>query len=322
MSTEPADAALTPEGGDAAPTPTEPGDAALTPEGYTRFVIPARPSAVELTVPIFERPPASQTPFPPKLEQAGPLRRFSPRKSWPEVRELDRRMDRLDEQRVRIGERIGALEQAVRAATLADKQALADWQLGGEKGSRPGATAPALEAELAQARADHDATAVAEDSILKEKTSFVAKHRKRLVADAGKGRAQAVARFREAIAALEAAREEVLEALRAEQWAKRFPGEEANADALGLQLIRGGRVSKAWPELRTITTAASVFAYLMDDAAWLERALADPSERPVDPHEQSIWEDSPEGREAMVLANERVGKQLAPRDVREAAWQD
>jgi hypothetical protein len=231
-------------------------------------------------------------------------------------------MDRLDEQRVRLGERVGALEKALREAELADKQALARWQLNDEQGVRPEATADTVRAELERVRADIDATAMAEDTILNEKVEFVGKHRKRLVADAGKSRAEAVARFQEVVVAAEAARDEALTGIRAEAWAKHFPGEKANADVLGLQLIRGGRTSNALPELRTITTAASVFAYLQDDARWLDKALADSADRPLDPHEAAIWEESKEGRKAIALANERVAMQLKPRDAHAAAWGD
>jgi hypothetical protein len=223
---------------------------------------------------------------------------------------------------VRLGERLGSLEHALREAELADKKAIAAWQVAGETGARPAPTMPALEAELAEVRADIDSMAIAEDSILKEKVEYVAKHRKNLVADAAKGRTAAVARLRKAIAVTEEARAEVLEALRAEAWAKYFPREEANPDSFGLQLIRGGRVSKALPELRTITTAASLFAYLLDDAAWLDAILADTEEdRPLDPHERAIWEQTPEGQKAMALANKRVAMGLRPRAVHAAEWE-
>jgi hypothetical protein len=222
-----------------------------------------------------------------------------------------------------LGERIGALEQAIREAELRDKRAVADWQLAGDKGSRLEATAPAFQAELERVRADIDATAIAEDEILKEKTAFVAKHSKRLAADAGKSRAEAVSRLRQAIASVEGAREEVLEALRAEAWAHHFPGENANADLLGLQLIRGGRTSKTMPELRTQTSAGNVLAYLLDDAAWLDQAVAKTAEdRPLDPHEAAIWEQSEEGREAIALANTRLKSYLQPHSTVQAEWED
>jgi hypothetical protein len=45
-------------------------------------------------------------------------------------------------------------------------------------------------------------------------------------------------------------------------------------------------------------------------------------ERPADPHEVAIWETSPEGREAMALANKRVAMGMMPRSVHEAEWED
>jgi hypothetical protein len=57
------------------------------------------------------------------------------------------------------------------------------------------------------------------------------------------------------------------------------------------------------------------------DADWLAKTLADEAERPLDPHEVAIFEDSPEGREAIALANERVAAGLKPRNVRTAGWE-
>jgi hypothetical protein len=48
---------------------------------------------------------------------------------------------------------------------------------------------------------------------------------------------------------------------------------------------------------------SQVAEWLRQDAAWLDSVLAREEEaRPLDPHEAPIWEDTPEGREAMNLA--------------------
>jgi hypothetical protein len=83
------------------------------------------------------------------------------------------------------------------------------------------------------------------------------------------GRALAVAKLREAIRAVEQAREEAIAALGIEQWAKVFPHEDAGAGHLRLNLLKGGRLSKAMPNVTTITVATSVLQWLLDDAAWL-----------------------------------------------------
>lgn len=105
----------------------------------------------------------------------------------------------------------------------------------GGKGQRPLASAPALEAELEQARADIDSFAIAEDRILRQKVELVERHRKRLAKDAAGARKHAVAGLLEAIRHVERAREEVVDALRSERWGARVPrrGRERGA-ACGL----------------------------------------------------------------------------------------
>lgn len=260
---------------------------------FERFVLPTRPVALELPVPLSEWPGAtggntSRTPIPPFTPEGGPLRRFSPRKSWPEVAAIDAKLDQLDRQRMETGARIGQLERAVADAQLADKTAVAGWQMDGGKGQRPLASAPALEAELEQARADMDSFAIAEDRILRQKVELVERHRKRLAKDAAGARKHAVAGLLEAIRHVERAREEVVDALRSERWAREFPGEDANAGSLRLEFMRGGRLSKAVPDVRTLTVATSVLEWLRDDAKWLDAVLADEEERELDPHEQAI----------------------------------
>jgi hypothetical protein len=286
------------------------------------FSVPSRVVARELKVPLWDPPePRSRSPIPFDPD-TGPLRRLSPRKSWPEVVAIDEKLDRIDKQRVGLGERIGRLDQAISEARREDQQSLATWQLAGAEGKRPFPKAPALEAELEQVRSDLDATAIAEDRILREKTEFVERHRKRLISDAAKVRSRAVKNLQDAITVVEQAREEATTALQTERWAREFPGELANPSTLSVDFLKGGRLSKAMPEVRTLTVATSVLEWLRDDAAWINSALADAAERPLDPHEQSVWEEAPEGREAIALANKRVRLGLEPRAVRQAEWFD
>jgi len=290
----------------------------VTPESPW-YSVPSRAVARELKVPPWN-PPASHS-RPIVSTDPGPLRRFSPRKSWPEVAAIDAKVGRLDKQRVGLSEQIGRLEQAISEARRDDQQSLATWQLAGGEGKRPLPKTPALEAELEQVRSELDATAIAEDRILREKVEFVERHRKRLIAEAAKERS-AVKRLQDAITAVEQAREEATTALQTERWAREFPSELANPSTLSVDFLKGGRLSKAMPEVRTLTVANSVLAWLRDDAAWIDSALADAAERPLDPHEQAIWESSEEGREAIALANSRIEQGLPPRAVRQAEWLD
>jgi hypothetical protein len=250
------------------------------------YSVPTRAVAREVRVPLFNDPPQprSRTAVP---ADSGPLRRFSPLKSWPEVAAYDAKLAQLDRQRSELGERIGRLEQSINDARTADRTAVADWQLAGGTGAHPPSTVPALEAELEQARYDVESFASAEDRILREKVAFVEKHRKRLVSDAAKARSEAVKSLQNAITTVEQAREEATAALQTERWAREFPGEDANPSTLSLGFLKGGRLSKAMPEVRTLTVATSVLEWLRD-AAWINSALADATERPLDPMDFSL----------------------------------
>jgi hypothetical protein len=291
-------------------------------ESGQTYSVPSRVVARELRVPLHDPPEPRPRSAPFDPDSSGPFRRFSPLKSWPEVRAIDAKLTQLDRQRAELAENVGGLERAVSDAKLADRAAVADWQLAGAMGEHPPASAEKLEAELEQARSDVQASTVAEDRLLREKVEFVEQHRKRLVRDAAKESSAAVKRLLDAIAAVEQAREQAITVLQAERWAREFPGPAANAASLRLEFMKGGRLSKRMADVRTLTVAASVIEWLRDDAAWLAAALADEQERELDPHEQSVWEDSEEGRQAVALANKRVAEGLKPRAVRQAEWFD
>jgi len=156
---------------------------------------------------------------------------------------------------------------------------------------------------------------------LASKAAFVERHRGRLVRDAAAARELATNKLRDTIAALEHARATAVEALEAERWAKEFPAETANASTLQTGYMKGGRLSRAMPGGRTLTSPSALIAWFLDDAAWLDSALGEDGERALDPHERAIWEDTPEGKSAIQLANQRVAAGLKPRDLRQAEWE-
>jgi hypothetical protein len=80
---------------------------------YVHLEVPARVAVTELKTPLHD-PPKPRPRTSPVDPDAGPLRRFSPRKSWPDVAAIDAKMEQLDRQRMAIGERIGQLEQVRR----------------------------------------------------------------------------------------------------------------------------------------------------------------------------------------------------------------
>jgi hypothetical protein len=162
---------------------------------------------------------------------------------------------------------------------------------------------------------------LAQRRVLDEKERFVEKHRGRLVRDAERARSRAVEQLRQAITAVEEARAEAAECVAAERWAIEFPGDDANAASLRLDQTKGGRVPKAIPELKALTGAPQLFAWLREDAAWLDQANEKPKRGEPDPHFEPIWEDSDEGKEAIRRANKRIAEGLKPRNVHRAGWE-
>lgn len=249
------------------------------------------------------------------------LKRLSPfRDRWPEVREFDEQVERLDRRQADVNVELAALQEQLPQAQAADREALARWVAASE-GDRPVPAAPGIEQRIADLTAERDALEVARQHALDDKTVFVERHRKRLVRDAAKARKQAVEGLDRAIRTVEAARAAVVGCVQAERWAREFPGELADAGSLRLDFSKGGRLSKAIPDLKTLTVASQLFELLRDDARWLDSVLVDEQEeREPDPHHESVWEDSPEGREAVALANKRIAAGLQPRNVRSAGW--
>ena len=110
-------------------------------------------------------------------------------------------------------------------------------------------------------------------------------------------------------------------AVEAEQWAKGYPGEDADPASLRLMLMRGGRVSRTIPELRTQVAFENVQAYLLHDAAWLDAAVADPeTDGELDPDKDAMWWNSDEGRAAINRKNKEAAERLAPRNLTQAGW--
>jgi hypothetical protein len=97
-------------------------------------------------------------------------------------------------------------------------------------------------------------------------------------------------------------------------------GEDASAISLRLFQMKGGRIPAALSDYRGLANANQVTDWLREDADWLDRVLEREQERELDPHEQPIWEDTEEGREAIRLANKRVAEGLKPKHVTQAGW--
>jgi hypothetical protein len=94
----------------------------------------------------------SQDPRPPRVvasEELSAWPRVSPMRSrWPELVTLDDRVSELEQRAAALNEELAHLAgDRLNVAREADTDTLADWLARGEKGLRPEATVPAIEAE-------------------------------------------------------------------------------------------------------------------------------------------------------------------------------
>ncbi len=110
-----------------------------------------------------------------------------------------------------LNDEIAAHEEALRKAVQADREALTSWQLEDAKRPRPEPTAPALEREIEEKKADRGAANAAVERVYEEKARFVEKHRRRLIGQADKATREARERYAGAIEEAEQARAELID---------------------------------------------------------------------------------------------------------------
>jgi len=120
------------------------------------------------------------------------------------------------------------------------------------------------------------------------------------VRDAEKERRKAVEEYRRKVTELEQAREDALDARRAELWALLFPDPLAMSEP-GIDAVAmiGGRVRREIPETRSRISSLTVLAMFRADADWMDEA-ANPEQKAklkgVDPrhHPEAGWFSDPE----------------------------
>ena len=242
------------------------------------------------------RPRRSASPF---------LRRVSPRRNlWPEVAAYDESARELSRRAATLNDEISAREEALRQALEADREALTEWQLGDQKRPRPEPTAPAIEREIEEKKADRDAANAAAERVYEHKERFVAKHRRRLIRDADKATNEARERYEKAIEEAERARAELVDSRASSVWAALFPGELANQAPDTAALVANLRKPvEAALQVTSRLAAAGVFSVLRSDAETLATALTrDQAQelgvtRPY--HDAAIWTRTEEGQEAL-----------------------
>jgi hypothetical protein len=72
-----------------------------------------------------------------------------------------------------IGDELQELHQRAHAAPAAHQQALAEWQLGGQRGPRPESERPKLEGRIKGLQADYEAVTIAIGRTLDDKVAYV-----------------------------------------------------------------------------------------------------------------------------------------------------
>ena len=199
--------------------------------------------------------------------------RWNPfRSRWAEVAEYDARVARLDERQADVSSQLAALHEQFAVQEKADRTALSLW-VEDPSGERPLPVAPGIAQRIRKLEAEYDALTLAIQSVLDQKTEYVVQRRGRLSQEAAKARAEAVRELDSAIATVEEARAQAVAAVEAERWAAEFPGPDADAGALRLAMIKGGRVVKALPEFDGQIAAVQAVEILREDSDWLDRAV-------------------------------------------------
>jgi hypothetical protein len=233
------------------------------------------------------------------------LRRISPRRNlWPDVAAYDERARELQQRTVTLNDEIAAREEALRVAVEADREALTAWQLEDGKRPRPEPSAPAIEREIQEKRADRDAAIAATERIFEDKSRFVEKNRDRLGREADRATREARDRYLRAVEEAEQARAELVDCRAAALWASFFPGELANeAPDTGAIAASFRKPVETALQVTTRLVAAGVFQVLRSDAEILAEAMTrNQAEELGATHpyrERAMWVNTEEGQEAL-----------------------
>jgi hypothetical protein len=274
-------------------------------EGWDNSVVETKPivSAPVLTVEAQTARMSQRASSRAPREDSPIFRRFSPRRShWSEIVAYDERAQELERRAAALNDEIAQREQALKEAVATGRERLTEWQLGDRKRPRPEPTAPAIEREIEERKADRDAALAARDSVYEDKARYVQKNRKRLVHDADKATADAHARYVAALEAAERARTDLIDCRSSALWASLYPGELADQlpDVAAVAANLRKPVESVL-QLKTRLPAEGVFRVLRSDAEVLAEAMT--REQAVelgaaDAQEgAAIWRDAPEGRE-------------------------
>lgn len=255
------------------------------------------------------------------LEQSALRRRSPARSRWPELVAIDERVLELDQRQAALGQQVIELQQQLQAAEEADRQALALWLGGGEKGPRPEPTAPAVQAALEARMADRDSADPARERLLAEKVALVERHRKRLVRDAQRVTEEAKRRYLELVDELAESREDLFASRLTALWASLYPSPVLQSQPPA-QVVGGvlKLQQQALPGYTSQLDAERIWNLLRLDADYLAEAQTqaqhaelvglNPQHRA--PDKSAVWAQTEEGKEF-----ERAERQAARERYRE-----
>ena len=224
--------------------------------------------------------------LPPDLNAAetSAWRRLLPRRMpWRSIAKFEDRILELERRHDELMREQADLVERRQAAPDRYTEALAQWQLEGQKGPRPEPELPAIEADIERHQGELYALRRAVDKVSAQRAEYVAKHRQRLVEEANRHVEEKRARASEALEQYEQARAALVEARSVSLWASLYPdGEAAREPSFGA--LAGGlrRVGEKLG-LQQSTAVELIIAALQEDIAWCASAATREQRAKIDP---------------------------------------
>jgi len=246
--------------------------------------------------------------------------RLSPRRNrWADVAAVDVRIADLDRAQQALHDQLADLHQRRQTADADHAARLAPW-MADPQGERPQNEAQALDEQITDMSAEHQAIDIQREAVLREKVDLVERRRKSLVRDAERAVDTAKKRYLEAVAAVEAARAELVELNEARIWAAVFPSDTLTTMPPSHALVSGRRVETERNGFQTAVLATSVFSLLRDDAGVFaqvatrdQAALMQGTTTAALTGDEAMWADSDEDlarrkreRERLIAAGGRT----------------
>lgn len=244
---------------------------------------------------------------------------------WKGVAAFDERVETIQRKQETLRVEAAMLRAGLATAEQADTERLAGWLDSGGRGDRPEPEVARIEQELERIDQDIRALDRLVDEALDQKVSHVDKHRRKLTREAAAEVERAHRRYTDAQHVLEQARTDLLEARRTQRWAEYYPDGQATTDTIRPPMLAGGLLNPVRRTLGITTQLAfdAILAALEADANTLRDRIRNPDkDGGLDIRDDAIWEQTPEGSEALNREKQRIREGLAPKAVRGAAWLD